>query len=73
VTDEGLCMSCAMTRDQRMQYPDNCPMNFPAHGCPFYEGKRTFRGVPVVLSGDDLSLPEEKASDTHGVRFPRKG
>jgi hypothetical protein len=38
--EETHCPQCAMTREQRIGYKDNCPMNFPEHGCPFYDKKR---------------------------------
>lgn len=34
---EVCCQKCAMTREERIVYPDGCPMRFPEHGCPFYD------------------------------------
>lgn len=34
---KALCLKCSLTREERMQYRDNCPMNCPELHCPWYD------------------------------------
>jgi hypothetical protein len=42
---ENRCSVCAMTREQRGGYPDQCPLNFPEGLCPSYDRKKGFPPV----------------------------
>lgn len=33
-TLDALCPHCCMTRDERLTYPDGCPLRIPSMGCP---------------------------------------
>lgn len=38
---DKVCSQCAMTREQRVMYPDGCPLVLPSLGCPFYDAPRS--------------------------------
>lgn len=39
--NDKVCPQCTMTREQRVAYPDGCPLVVPALGCPFYDAPRS--------------------------------
>lgn len=51
---EDVCLKCGLKREERMSYPDGCPMRFPAHGCPLYdppvsEANKRITPLPVKI------------------------